>query len=88
MSGAWQFVIHEQAWEASERLYSREKQDLKAGLRKLLADPHQRPHAEIRSPTDRTYSVMHIGRFRVVYWLDEFAQELRLVKIERIQSQK
>jgi hypothetical protein len=85
MSATWQFVIHEQAWETSERLRSREKQELKAGLKKLLADPHQRPHAEIRSPTERTYSVMHIGRFRDVYWLDAFVQELRLIKIERIE---
>ena len=84
MSGAWQFVIHQQAWESSERLRGREKQELKAGLQKLLADPHQRPHAEIRSPTERTYSVMHIGHFRVVYWLDAFPEEIRLVKIERI----
>jgi mRNA-degrading endonuclease RelE of RelBE toxin-antitoxin system len=83
MSG-WQFVVHEQAWEMSERLRGREKEELKTGLRKLLADPLQRPHAEIRSPTERTYSVMRIGRFRVIYWADTFPQELRLVKIERI----
>jgi hypothetical protein len=35
-------------------------------------------------PAERTYSVMYVGRFRVVYWLDAFPQEIRLVKIERL----
>lgn len=82
MNYGWQFVIHEQAWDASEKLRGREKHELRAGLEALLADPFQRPDAERRTP-ERTYSVKYIGRFCVLYWLDSFVRELRVVQIER-----
>lgn len=85
MSNGWQFVIHEQAWDASEKLRGREKYELNNGLRNLLADPHQKPDAERRTP-ERTYSVKYIGRFCVLYWLDSFVRELRIVEIERVKA--
>ena len=69
MNSGWQFVIHEQAWDASAKLRGREKHELKAGLDALLANPLQKPDAERRAP-ERTYSVKYIGRFCVLYWLD------------------
>ena len=83
MNSGWQFVIHEQAWDASEKLRGREKYELKAGLEALLADPFQGPDAERRA-AERTYSVKCIGRFCVLYWLDSFVRELRIVEIERM----
>lgn len=83
MNYGWQFVIHEQAWDASEKLHGREMHELKAGLAALLADPFQMPDAEKRT-AERTYSVKYIGRFCVCYWLDSFVRELRIVEIERL----
>ena len=85
MSSGWQFVIHEQAWDASEKLRGREKHELKAGLQHLLADPNQRPDAERRTQ-ERTYSVKYIERFCVLYWLDSYVRELRIVEIERVKA--
>lgn len=82
MNYGWQLVIHEQAWDASETLRGREKVELRIGLEALLADPFQKPDAERRTP-ERTYSVKYIGRFCVLYWLDSFVSELRIVQIER-----
>jgi hypothetical protein len=82
MSPGWQLVIHEQAWDFSERLRSAEKAQLKRGLRSLVNDPNQRPDAFRRSPAGRDYSVKYFGRFRVLYWLDPFVQEVRIVEID------
>ncbi len=83
MSSGWQFVIHEQAWDASEKLRGREKLELRTALEALLTDPFQTPDAERRTP-ERTYSVKYFGRFCVLYWLDSFVRELRIVGIERV----
>jgi hypothetical protein len=85
MSSGWQLVIHEQAWDFSEALRSAEKARLKRGLRSLVDDPCQAPDAFRRSP-DRVYSVKYFGRFRVLYWLDSFVQEIRVVEIESVWS--
>jgi hypothetical protein len=84
MSSGWQLVVHEQAWDFSETLRSAERTQLKRGLRSLVDDPHQKPDAFRRSPADRDYAVKYFGRFRVLYWLDPFVQEIRIVQIESL----
>ncbi len=84
MGSGWQLVVHEQAWDFSETLRSAEKTQLKRGLRSLVSAPNQTPDAFRHSPTGRDYSVKYFGRFRVVYWLDPFVQEVRIVEIEAI----
>lgn len=84
MSGEWQFVVNQAAWEAMAAMRSIERRQFRRGLEMLLADPHQQADAEMRSSRDRTYSVKYIGRFRVLYWLDAYVKELRVVKIERV----
>jgi hypothetical protein len=84
MNSGWQVVIHEQAWDFSETLGSREKALLKRGLRSLVDDPAQRPDSLRLSPTGRQYSVKYFGRLRVVYWLDSFVQEVRIVEIASV----
>lgn len=82
MSPGWQLVIHEQAWDVSETLRPAERNQLKRGLRSLANDPSQRPDAVRHSPAGRDYAVKYFGRFRVIYWLDSFVQEVRIVAIE------
>lgn len=84
MHSGWQLVIHEQAWVFSEILRSAEKAQLERGLRARVSDPHQPSDAFRRSPVGRDYSVKYFGRFRVLYWLDQFVQELRVVAIDSV----
>lgn len=86
MKAVWDLVLHENAWQASEALNSRERIQLKKGLHALAADALQKPDAERRSPSGNTYSVKYIGKFRVIYWPDAFVEELRILEIERIQT--
>ena len=54
------------------------------GIEQLLNDPNQRPDAERRSPNDRAQRVKYAGRYRILYWLDAFVRELRIVEIEEV----
>jgi mRNA-degrading endonuclease RelE of RelBE toxin-antitoxin system len=85
MKAVWDLVLHEHAWNAAESLTSREKVQLKKGLRALAADALQDPDAERRSPVGHTYRVKYIGRFRIVYWPDAFTEEIRILEIETVQ---
>ena len=86
MKAVWDLVLHENAWHASEALTSREKTQLKKGLRALAADAFQKPDAERRSVAGHAYSVKYIGNFRIVYWPDPLVEELRILEIERIHT--
>jgi hypothetical protein len=37
-----------------------------------------------RPPNDRAYFVKNIGSARVIYWLDAFASEVYVVRVERL----
>lgn len=84
MDSEWQLVLHEQAWDFSHTLTSAQRTQLKRALLVLASDPHQRPDALRRSPAARDISVKYVGRFRILYWLDAFVREVRVVEIDHL----
>lgn len=84
MTGGWQFVINQSALEKLEGMRSGERRQVRRCIEELLADPNQRPDAERRSMRDRTLRVKYAGRHCVLYWLDAYVWELRIVEIERV----
>ena len=84
MSDEWQFVIHQSALETMEGMRGVERRRVRRCIEELLADPNQRPDAERRSLRDRTLRVKYAGRHCVLYWLDGFVCELRIVEIEEV----
>lgn len=79
----WQFVLHQQALEEIDQLRSAKRRDVRAILLRLVDDPWQKPDGQIRPPNDRVYLMKHVGSVRVIYWLDAFAREIYVVRIER-----
>jgi mRNA-degrading endonuclease RelE of RelBE toxin-antitoxin system len=79
----WQFVLHQEALEEIDALRAAERRDVRALLTRLVNDPWKRPDAQIRSPNDRIYLVKQVGSIRVIYWLDAFAREVYVVRVER-----
>lgn len=79
----WQFVLHQQALEEIDKLRAVERRQVRATLLSLVEDPWQRPDAQIRPPNDRPYAVKEVSSIRVIYWLDAFAREVLVVRIER-----
>ena len=78
----WQFVLHQQALEEIGHLRRAQRRDVRAMLLRLVSDPWQRPDAQIRPPNDRVFLVKHVGSVRVIYWLDAFAREVCVVRVE------
>lgn len=79
----WQFVLHQQALEEIDQLRPTERREVRALLKRLADDPWQRPDAQIRPPNDRVYLVKYAQAVRVIYWLDAFAREVYVVRVER-----
>jgi mRNA-degrading endonuclease RelE of RelBE toxin-antitoxin system len=80
----WQFVLHQRALEEIDGLRPAERREVRALLLRLVSDPWQRPDAQIRPPNDRAYFVKNVGSVRVIYWLDAFAREVYVVRVERL----
>lgn len=85
MSDEWQYVIHQSALETMEGMRSVERRRVRRCIEGLLADPNQHPDAERRSPRGRNLRVKYAGGHCVLYWLDSFDRELRIVEIEEVQ---
>jgi mRNA-degrading endonuclease RelE of RelBE toxin-antitoxin system len=80
----WQFVLHQQALEEIDRLRPAERREVRTVLRQLTGDPWQKPDAQIRPPNDRVYLVKDLRFARIIYWLDAFAREVFIVRVERL----
>jgi mRNA-degrading endonuclease RelE of RelBE toxin-antitoxin system len=79
----WQFVLHQQALEELDGLRPAERREVRTFLLRLVDDPWQQPDAQIRPPNDRAYLVKNLRGGRVVYWLDAFAREVCVVRVDR-----
>jgi mRNA-degrading endonuclease RelE of RelBE toxin-antitoxin system len=80
----WQFVLHQQALEEIDHLRPAERREVRATLLRLAEDPWQKPDAQIRPPNDRVYLVKDLRFARIIYWLDAFAREVCVVRVERL----
>lgn len=78
-----QFVLHQRALEEIDHLRPAERRDVRAFLLRLADDPWQKPDSQIRPPNDRAYFVKDVRSARVIYWLDAFAREVFVVRVER-----
>lgn len=80
----WQFVLHQQALEEIDNLRPAEHREVRSVLLRLTEDPWQKPDAQIRPANDRVYLVKYLRFARIVYWLDAFARDVCIVRVERI----
>jgi hypothetical protein len=79
----WQFVLHQQALE---EIVSRP--NLRVRILPRIVRQSQKQGANItplRRPQtiDRAYFVKNLQALRVIYWLDAFAREVCVVRVER-----
>ena len=79
----WQFVIHQEALEKIDSLSPRQRREIRATLLRFVDDPWQRPDAEIQPQNDRIYLVKNVRELRVLYWLDAFAREVYVVRVDQ-----
>lgn len=79
----WHFVLHQEALEEIDKLRPAERRAIRAALAELTDDPWRKPDGQIRPPNDRIYLVKNVGKARITYWLDAFAREVYVVRVER-----
>ncbi len=83
MSKAWELVLHQSAARAFFSCRGSDRRRLERAFDSLAADPTQRFDAEVRDSTGRVNRVLECGPWTIVYWLDDFVNEVRVVSLER-----
>jgi mRNA-degrading endonuclease RelE of RelBE toxin-antitoxin system len=78
----WQFVVHQEALDTLDNLRPAERRAVRAALLQLTENPWQLPDAQIRPQNDRIYLVKNVGSLRVIYWLDAFARQVYIVRVD------
>jgi mRNA-degrading endonuclease RelE of RelBE toxin-antitoxin system len=78
----WQFVVHQDALDTIDNLRPAERRAVRAALLQLVENPWQLPDGQIRPPNDRIYLVKNVGSLRVIYWLDAFARQVYIVRVD------
>lgn len=84
MKYGWHAVFHEDAMMRLLQMRCGERERFLRCLDVLLADPFRRPDAYTKDADGRTHFISYADRFRIVYWLDGFGRELRVVNAEPI----
>ena len=83
MSQAWELVLHREAARTFFNCRNSERRRLESVLDSLTTNPGQSFVAEVKDATGRSNRVVECGRWSIVYWLDDFVKEVRVVSIER-----
>ena len=83
MNERWEVVLHRAAARAFFNCRGSERLRLEQSLDSLADNPNQEYRTEIKDPTGRINRVCKVGRWSVVYWLDPFVKEVRIVSLER-----
>jgi hypothetical protein len=78
----WQFVVHQEALHTIDNLRSTERRLIRAALVQLVENPWQLPDGQIRPRNDRIYLVKNVRSLCVIYWLDAFARQVYIVRID------
>lgn len=83
MSQAWELVLHREAAHTFFNCRGNERRRIEQSFDSLTADPNQDFQSEVKDQTGRVNRVRKVGRWSIVYWLDPFVKEVRVVSLER-----
>jgi hypothetical protein len=81
----WKLVLDESAFRFFVSRPAAERTALLRALEKLLEAPRSDSDYQTRDSTGRELQVRASKPFLITYWHDEFAKELRIVDLERVQ---
>lgn len=85
MSQPWQLALQRDALRHLLALRGRERERLLDALDRLAAEPYAPHDFSFRSAVaKREYHVKLVTGFTITYWLDHFANEVRVMQIARI----
>jgi hypothetical protein len=81
MTPPWDLVFHQAALRFLENQRGNRRRALRMQLEKLADAPYAEPDAYCRGAHGRQHLVRYAGSFAIVYWLDVFVREVRVVEI-------
>jgi hypothetical protein len=83
MKQQWDLVLHEKAVRMFISSRGAERRRLERALDALAADPYQKRDGEFKDRDGRTHFMVRCGGWALIYWLDEFVEEVRIVSLEK-----
>ena len=83
MSETWELVLHRNAARTFFNCRGTERRRLEQAFDSLATDPNQRYASDVKDASGRPNRVLECGRWSIVYWLDAFVKEVRIVSLER-----
>lgn len=86
MMEPWELVLHRDAARAFFNSRGRDRQRLEKAFDSLTSDPTQQFDAVIKDATGRDNRIIYSGRWGIVFWLDEYVKEVRVVSLERVDA--
>jgi len=84
VSEHWELVLHEKAVRAFISSRGTERRRLERVMDSRAQDPFRKPDGEFTDRDGRVNSVLRSGRWAVVYWIDAFVREVRIVSLEEV----
>ncbi len=85
MSQPWQLALQRDSLRHLLALRGRERERLLDALDRLAAEPYEPHDFSFRSAsTQREYQVKLVAGFTITYWLDHFANEVRVMQVARV----
>jgi hypothetical protein len=84
MMQAYEVVIQENVLDLLISLAKGERLDIAGFLRQIAADPKKTPEFIETYAYPRPLQIQYFRRWRIAYWVDEFARELRIVDLRRM----
>ncbi len=84
MTEAWELVLHEKAMREFISSRGADRRKLERAFESLAKNPTQKPDKQFEDSGGRPLSVIPVGRLAVIYWLDVFVKEIRILSVERI----
>ena len=85
MNPEWQFVLNETAVGFLIACKVRQRDVLLKALQQIAANPYQRGDYEARDSAGRSVHIKQVEGFLITFWADSYANELRVICIERTQ---
>ncbi len=86
MNGGWHYVASNLVIGFLFRCKAKDRQRLLSLLDRLIENPYVTPQTISRDDTGRELSWLRVAGFEVVFWLDHFLREVRVVEVIKIRN--
>lgn len=84
MSERWHYVASDRVFEFFDSCGAKERRRLLDAMERVTADPYMRAHGFSVDDTGRPISLLWLNGFEIIFWLDHFVKEVRVVEVSKL----